>query len=449
MTMATTTIKDLGEGLILRRSTAADAEALIEFNARLHTEEGTDEPNEVIAAWVRDLMRGDHPTFGAGDFTIVEDTRAGGTRGGRIVSSLNMISQTWSYGGVELGVGRPELVGTLPDYRRRGLARAQMEAIHAWSAERGHLLQAITGIPWYYRQFGYEMALELGGGRVGYAPHVPQLKDGEAEPYAVRPATEDDLAFIAGLSEQRDRHCRVACVRDAALWRYELRRSPHSVQRLEFYIIETPGGEPVGALAHPAAAWGQMLSLRLFELVPGVSWLAVTPVVIRKLWAAGQALLAREGKELRAFAFRLGHEHPAYEAAANRLVLHRPPYAWYVRVPDLPRFLRHVAPALERSLAASAAVGYSGELKLNFYRSGLRLVLEQGRLAAAEPWKPSETEEGSAGFPDLSFLQLVFGFRSLKELRAAFPDCWVTGDDAPVVLAGLFPQQSSAVWPIA
>src|SRR5712691_11396345 len=116
---------------------------------------------------------------------------------GAIVSSMNLISQTWVYDGIPFGVGRPELVGTSLEYRYRGLVRAQFEVIHQWSTERGERLQAITGIPWYYRQFGYEMALNLGGGRVGYRPHIPELKDGEPEPYRVRPATAADLPCMA------------------------------------------------------------------------------------------------------------------------------------------------------------------------------------------------------------------------------------------------------------
>ncbi len=178
-------------------------------------------PDEPVAAWTRDLFRGDHPTFTLEDFTIVEDTRSGA-----IVSSLNLISQTWTYGGIPFGVGRPELVGTHPDYRRRGLVRAQFEVIHGWSAERGDLVQAITGIPWYYRQFGYEMALDLSGGRAGYAPQVPKLKEGEPEPYPIRPATEADLPFIAQLYDESVKRSRVTCVLDLELWRYELRMSP-------------------------------------------------------------------------------------------------------------------------------------------------------------------------------------------------------------------------------
>ena len=119
-------------------------------------------------------------------------------------------------------MGRPELVGTEPAYRHRGLVRKQFELIHQWSAQRGHLVQGITGIPYYYRLFGYEMALGLGGLQSGYRQHVPKLNKGQSEPYLIRTATEHDLPFIAQLYEQGAARQLVSCVRDEALWRYEL-----------------------------------------------------------------------------------------------------------------------------------------------------------------------------------------------------------------------------------
>src|SRR5215213_5710787 len=99
---------------------------------------------------LRDLLTRPHATLKPDDFTIVEETSTG-----RIVSSLNLIPQTWMYEGTEFGVGRPELVGTLAEFRGRGLVRAQFDVVHQWSAARGHMVQGITGIPYYYRQFGY------------------------------------------------------------------------------------------------------------------------------------------------------------------------------------------------------------------------------------------------------------------------------------------------------
>ncbi len=444
--MSHTFIGDLGDGLILRRSSAADAEKLVEFNGNLHREPGAEGPDEYVAAWVGDLMSGRHPTFDVGDFTIVEDTSSG-----EIVSCLCLISQTWSYGGIEFGVGRPELVGTHPEYRNRGLIRAQFDVIHGWSAERGERMQAITGIPWFYRQFGYEMAITLGGRRFGYKPQVPKLKEDEEEPYRVRPATETDLPFIAQLYEQGTERYPVACVWDKALWQYELDgKSEKSGDRTSLVVIETLSGKAVGFLAHMPRLRDGAMRVRAYEIKPGVSWLAVTPTVVRYLWSLGEEWSAIDSqRELIRFAFSLGAEHPVYKIMEKRLPHIEQPYAWYVRVPDLPDFLQHVAPVLERRLESSILAGHSGELKLNFYRHGLRLAFDGGRLVKVDAWRPTPEQEGDAGFPDLSFLQLLFGYRSMAELAHAFADAWASSDKGRPLLDALFPQRHSCIWPLS
>ena len=168
--------------------------------------------------------------------------------------------------------------------------------------------------------------------------------------------------------------------------------------------------------------------------------------------ATGEAYAARETlaapaqpKTWQTFGFWLGVSHPAYEAAAERLPCVREPYAWQVRVPDWPKFLRHIAPVLERRLAASVAAGHTGELKISAYRRGLRLVFERGRLVDIAAWRPSPEVEGEAAFPDQTFLQLLFGYRSLAELKSAFKDCWTEGDEAPVLLERALPQADDAL----
>ncbi|MGH2459152.1 MAG: GNAT family N-acetyltransferase [Chloroflexota bacterium] len=444
--MTVSVIRDLGDGLILRRSSAADAEALARFNGEIHAPTGEAGPNPRISGWTRDLLGRPHPTFRPDDFLVVEDARTGA-----IVSSLNLISQTWSYEGIELGVGRVELVGTNPAYRQRGLVRAQMAEIHRWSAARGEQVQAITGIPYFYRQFGYEMTMTLGGGRSAASSDVPDLKDGETEPVRVRQAVEADLRFIGDLYHESGKRYPVTCLRDAAFWRYELGgRSESSGSRAQLCIIEAADGEAIGFLAHqPRLFQNRSLGVYQCELKSGASWLAVAPSILRYTQKVGQEYAAREGKgELRGCAFNLGAEHPLYEAASSRLPRVEAPYAWYLRVADLPDFLGLVAPALERRLANSIAVGHSGEVKISFYRDGLRLKLDRGRLAAIEAWKPTSPEAGDARFPGLTFLQLLFGYRTLDELRHAFPDCGTSGDDVRVILSALFPKRPSHVWPI-
>ena len=429
-------LRNLGNGLILRRSSPADSTALAEFNARIHGQ--PEKPDLRVAAWTQDLLRGDHPTMGADDFTIVEDATSG-----KIVSSMNLIPQVWRYEGIPFGVGRPELVGTDPAYRNRGLVRAQFEVIHEWSRQRGHRVQAITGIPYYYRQFGYAMALNLGGGRQGYPNNLPKLPEGQSEPFDFRPAGEEDIPFIGGLYEASVKRYPLSVEWTPELWRYEISgKSAENVNRSEVCIIRNAAGSRVGWLMHPCEMWGTRMVAYGYELQPGVPYAEVTPSVLRYLVQTGPRYATETHPTCDAFGLWLGEDHPAYASAAHFLPLIRPPYAWYIRIPDLPGFIRLVAPALERRLAASAWVGWSGELFLSFYRDGLKLKFNEGRLESAESYRPLHEVEDTFAFPYLTFYEMLFGRRSFAELRYAYPDCWGK-TELYDLLDALFPRRPS------
>jgi len=438
-------LEDLGDGLTLRRASVDDTEALVKFNGEVHQDPDEDFA-ENIAEWVRDLMTKPHPTFKPEDFTIVENTQTG-----KIVSCLNLIDQTWAYEDIEFGVGRVELVGTHPDYRRRGLIRKQMGVVHQWSAERGHKVQVITGIPWYYRQFGYEMGLNLGGGQIGYVVHIPKLQDDEEEVYQFHPAKKKDLALITRLYKQGARRSLISSARGEDIWAYELSgRSRESGYWSEFRIIENLKGKPVGVLAHNRDMRGTVMRLHWYELAEGISWLDVTPSVLRYLQTIGEAYAQeKEDKEFQGFFLGLGEEHPVYEVIPDRLPRVIPPYAWYVRVVDIPDFIEHIRPLLEERIARSPIVGHTGELWLSFYTEGIKMIFESGKLKSVERWeKPDTEEEAMIAFPNLTFLQLLFGYRSFDELRNSYADCYYEGkyQDAAAVLRVLFPKKSSNVW---
>jgi hypothetical protein len=189
-----------------------------------------------------------------------------------------------------------------------------------------------------------------------------------------------------------------------------------------------------------------------FELKAGVSWAAVTPSVMRYLQKIHQDLLPEEGEkgEFESFGFWMGSEHPVYQVITDKLPRVREPYAWYLRVPDLPAFLRLIIPVLEDRLAVSAMCGHSGELNISFYNSGVRLVFEAGQINLIDGWNPTpQGHSGDAAFPGLTFFQLLFGYRSLAELRYAFVDCFARHDTAQALLNGLFPKQPSNVWAVS
>lgn len=431
--------RSLGEGLVLRLATPADTEALAVFNARLlaHGPEGP-----ILDYWTRALMSGRHPTTIPADFVVVEDTRTA-----QIVSATVLMRAVWKYEDIPFPVGRPELVATDPAYRRRGLVRVVFGAIHELSAAYGHLVQGITGISWFYRQFGYEYALSLGGSRELTLSEVPELKADEAEPYQVRPATEADIPSLMRLHQRQCAGRLVTPVVDEARWRYDLFGClPESNQATRPYCIDDGEGNVVGYYVALTILWESRLRVREIGVAEGVSLRAVLPSTLRALKRQAEAYAAQsQDKPVTptAINFALGPAHPLYEALNHQLKPLKRLYAWYIRVPDLPAFIRHIGPVLERRLASSMMSGFSGDLKLTFYRGGLRMAFQGGKLIEAADWTaPDSHDWEGAGFPPLVFLQLLFGYRSLEELRYAFPDC--SADEEPgLLLNALFPKQLS------
>lgn len=442
--------RELGNGLVLRWSAASDHERISTLYSEVFRGKD-DPPNQGVIVWTRDLMSGRHPHLGPGDFALVEDTNSGA-----VVAATCLLRQQWDYAGISIPIGRPEIVASAPGYRERGLVRAIFELIHARSDAEEHMAQAITGIGYYYRQFGYEYALDLGGWRAVFISAIPPLAEGAAEPYVLRPATVADISQVLVLYDQDRAMREVSTPMSAEYLRWMIEgQNSASGEGWDTQLIVQAGApeKPLGYLFSRRHRWGNDMAIVALYIAPGLPLPSVLPSVLRALAAQGPQLHTPNAKTppFDRLLLGLGRTHPVYDALGEQLApLYEPPYAWYVRVRDVPTLLRHLAPVLEARLAASPMAGLSDELRLDFYRGGLRLVFEQGRLQLAEPWNVRVVQYGprpTAAFPPLVFLQLLFGRRSLAELREAFPDVRADGNTR-LALEAMFPADISWAIPL-
>jgi len=443
------TARDLGDGLRLRWSRTEDIPAIFDLVGRVFRENDEAPFHKAQANWVPELMSGAYPHMGPGDFALVEDTRPGEER---LVAITCYWHHIWEYGGIPFRVGRPEFVATLPAYRQRGLVRALFAEVHARSQVEGDLAQAITGIAYFYRQFGYEYAVNLAGGRTVPLSLIPVVRQDFPEAYLLREAQEDDIPLLQTFYKQQMQGQMVKMCIDEIWWRYQLGhwQTSDTGEHWHIQLIVDQAGKPWGYVVTPARRQTPHLVVWSLAFAPGANVLAIFPSLLRALQVEGQRTPAGdEAGVLTGITFRLGQQHPFYEVLGDTYAPSRTrPYAWYVRVPNVPRFLHQIAPVLEQRLANSSLAGYTGGLKLDFYRSGLRLVFQQGKLLAAEEW-PRADFRGSedAGFPPQVFLQLLFGYRSQEELEHIYPDVWAS-DVARLVLKTLFPTHPSDLVPL-
>lgn len=445
---------DLGNGLVRRWSTLADQEKIGHLMGSVFRRSPTSPINIRAVDEARIFMSDAFPWAGEGDFAIVEDTSQPDKP---IVASTCFWRHQWSYAGIPFGVGRPENVVTAPAYRNRGLIRALFEMFHARSAAEGHLVQAITGIPYYYRQFSYEYVLDLGGERTIPLSSLPTMPLDNATLYRLRQATLEDIPLLMCYYNQGRRDSLVWFEADEEYWRYHITGWEEPVARElgamrvgfngRLQMIVDQAGRVCGYTWPAAKRWGAGLDVYALQLSEQTNWQTALPSLLYALRAHGETIpaIAENDEPFSKITFGFGRTHPFYEVADEYMGEREPPYAWYLRLADVPGFIRHIAPVLEERLERSILTGYTGELLLSFYRSGLRLRFAEGKLLVSEPYQaPVDQEEEHGGCPALTFLQLLFGYRSLSELRATFPDVWVKRE-AVLLLNTLFPKLPSVV----
>ncbi|MGI9057007.1 MAG: GNAT family N-acetyltransferase [Ktedonobacteraceae bacterium] len=438
--------RELGDGLIQRWSTPEDTENIAQLCGMVFRDKEDEPFNPRMMDNVRRQMSGSFPLMGPGDYALIEDT---GKEGNPLVACTCLWRQGWEYEGIAFGVGQPEFVATHPDYRHRGLIRVLFAMLHTRSEAEGHLVQAITGISYFYRQFGYEYALELEGRRVTYLSLIPRTQASTPEPYSLRAATPDDIPLLMELYNRQRSASMLWSIASERFWHYHIEEVKDALvvgKQMCVRMIVDNAGTVQGYLMMAIKRWDNSLNVYALNVAVGVSWQAVMPPLLRVLQAYGLQLPAvgPDVPPLNEISFLLGSAHPVYDVLGELAPFYEPPYAWYVRVHDVLAFTRHIAPALERRLANSVAAAYTGELTLDFYRGGMHLIFDKGNITHIEPWHaPTYKNNADASCPALVFLQLLFGYRSLDELRYAFPDVRVEKSEAGVVLNALFPKKFS------
>jgi len=439
--------RELPGGLLLREMRTTDLDAMVEFVTRVFgTVMPNGEPDIKAGIWATELLRGDHPTTRPEDGTLVLDQETG-----RIVASCFLISQIWKYDDVRIAVGRPELIASDPTYRGRGLVRELLQSTHEFSAELGQPIQALTGIPYYYRQYGYEPALVSEGGRSGGIESIPILDSGTAVGIRIRPAVEPDLPFITNVYDKAARRAMISAVRDQTIWRYELlARDPGGDYWHELRIVEDSASDSIGFFAYVAQLSGRSMICTLAELSDDAMWPTVGPHLLSFLRRTGEAMATQIGDDCALINFDWTSDHPFLSSCGTLLPDTDSPFAWYARIGDIGVFIWHIAPVLERRLAESDRAGYSGETTITFYPNGLRLGFESGKLTVAEELAVAPHRTADAALPGRTILQLLLGSRTLNELEHAFPfETFTRNESSRHLLQTLFPKKPSAVWPVA
>ncbi|MBN1977241.1 MAG: GNAT family N-acetyltransferase [Anaerolineae bacterium] len=410
----------LENGLILRTANADDVERVAAFNGKIH--------GELVETMTSRLFL-HHPNTHLDDLIFVEDEQSG-----EVVSSLCLIPWTWRCEDVEIPAGEMGIVGTLEGYRGRGLIRKQVEVFKQRLRERGCLLSQIQGIPYYYRQFGYEYALPLEPWLTLQARQIP---DPPEPAFTFRQAALDDVSTLVRLYDEAAQDLAIHAARDEAIWRYLLANTKGTEMERDTLLIQYPGGQTAGYACIPHHHFGEDLNVNEVSRLSYDAALATLQHVKQlciERQKPGIRLNLALGCTLAQVALSLGGRDDGA-------------YAWQIHVPDVAALLRALAPVLERRVAASPLAGLTQDVRMCLYRETIRLRFAAGKVTEVANVGFTTWHAEPIRFPPLQFVPLVLGYRTWQELKAAFPDV----DVAPgsrLLVDTLFPKTESFIYTV-
>ena len=447
MSNSATILEHISDDLVLRNATPDDADQLFDFHEEVFMDEASGTRAWWIAEWGRDLITKPHPTLSPSDCLIVEDSK-----NDTIASSTLYLTQEWQTDGASFNIGRPEIVGTRKPYRNRGLIRKQFDIMHRWADQRGHDITVVNGIPQYYRQFGYDMALNDLADRQSRLESFPRWKQAEERPFILRDPTPEDVPFITSLLNQA-----------AGRSLYNPVFKHDEVRYIVFDRSQRSGARWATAVLCRNSADGpaEPIGLIAYALVIAIDQGTITRIEMAqpKYWRLAMGALLRE------FAERAGKEcdnHPDTERSIKQIKTELQPnhpayifdngalgpepdntYAWYVRVPHLPRFIHKLAPALNSRLAESPHAGFDGQVTIHLGRRNISVSFSNGICDQVTDATGLDRREANVSFPNGNFSQILFGWRSIKDILRTDADASVKSKADADLLQTLFPHKNS------
>jgi predicted acetyltransferase len=408
--------------------TEQDLDDIIEFNSKVHE----DDPEELRRV-IENL-----PGFGLEMNYFIRDTDKG-----MIVSAMNAIPSTWAYEGVPLRNLELGWVGTLKEYRKRGLVRALYSHFYSLLEDGKYDISVIQGIPHYYRQFGYEFILPLGR-RVTLSPHlVPKISEGTEPSFmkmSVREAVESDLDEMIRLYDNHNQRLLVYSKRSRELWELQERIKREFENDFTTMVVEEEGR--IDGYFRYGLRKGAKDEYQERVLYVNESSVSSYDGVMRVLHYLRQETLQSQACRIEL----VGPDQNslckmAQDLGGKSLMW----WKFQIRIPNIVRLLRKISPVLERRLKGTMFHGLTYDLLLNTHRNCYLLRFKKGKISEVQDLGMQETgEKREFRAPPHDLVKLILGDSSIDELNRADIDFLVDGRIRSLVQT-LFPKRVSYI----
>ena len=389
-----------------------ELQQIFDLNVNVHGESVRDYVNYVFL---------NHPRKEDVLFLYIKDSNSN-----KIVSSISLMPLVWRFGITIIPVCEMGFVGTLEEYREKGLIVELNKFYEHIMAEKGYIISVIRGIPYYYRKLGYEYAIPLDHRMFLSLSKIP-LDD--LEYLKIRKADLDDIDFIVNKYNQYYGDFFISNIFNKDCYISKFLNDHYNEFKASTYIIETSGKSiAYFTFGKSYDNLGYDIKTSHINRECGIKILQFTKEIARDENPDQVDLAVREDTDLAELIGELGGT--MYDT-----------YGWQVKIPNLKFYLEKIKPILENRIRNSNFQGVIQDLKISNYKTTIFLSFNNGQISTIKMEKGYPKELScDLKLPGSVLFKLILGDRSFKEIKHIIKDAKVKHESRELIDV-LFPKE--------
>ena len=373
-----------------------DLSAILEFNNKVHTEEN-------IKTYIRSIMQ-KYPRRNDIYWLYIKDNQKD-----KIVSSLCLSPLDWQIESLDLPVCEMEFVGTLEPYRRKGFIKILNTLYEELMEHYGFMISVIRGIPYFYRNLGYEFVSSLDERIKISTAKIPTKK---LKRITFNVANSNNISLIKSKYSQFHTKFHIFNKFNTDCFKFKYFNVDFNSEVRITYIINENG------LPTNYFSLGRSYDNQCYE------------IVCPDLTVNQSIALLQFVKRIGNFKDNFILSVSKYSSLFNYIKLIGgeliSDYGWQVKIPNIKNFLRFVKKIIETRLEHSQFKDLSKSIRISNYRDTVILEIDRGKIKKIEQITEHPMPENTdLRIPDGFLFMLLLGDRSFKEINDLIKDAIV------------------------
>ena len=407
--------KKIGDTLLLRvaNDKIEELQRLLPFNITVHQEES-------LKRYISCLYL-EHPKKDAIFWIYIEenDTK-------KIVSSITLMPLEWTFNGILIPICEMGLVGTLPNYRNRGLIGVMNELYEEIMRQEGYFLSAIRGIPYYYRRFGYDFVLNLDERILLNKSQLPSRK---IEKIEFQKATKQDLSFIESIYNKEQEQSFISNRFNSNNFMCKFMNDEFDDNFLSTFLINIKGSQT------------SFFSIGMSYDNTAVS--LIVPKVNEESMIKILQFVKTINQDSDQIVFHVNSDSKFGQFICSIRGKKDIGYGWQIKIPDIKEFLHAISPVLEQRIEKSSYNGLSQDIVISDYRESFTLSFKNGKIESIEVNKGYPLPEiCHVKIPGSALIKLLLSDKTFEEIKYIFKDS-ILKPGSEGLIKTLFPKKIS------